>query len=130
MDSLWDVLRDRLGLDHIHEHQQRQEKTMAKLSDELADISRRQEAIRDAITTSGENLRGEIDKLNTQIEELRNGDLDADAQAKVDEIKATADNLRTAAEGLDDGFEPPVVEPTPFPPGDDGSVGSGERGAI
>lgn len=101
---------------------------MAKLSDELADISRRQDAIRDAIAASSANLRTAIDKLNEQVEELRDGDLDDESQAKVDAIKATADEIRAAAEASDDGFEPPIVEPSPFPatPDDQPAPGSVE----
>ncbi len=38
--------------------------------------------------------------------------------------------MKTAAEGIDDGYEPPIVEPSPFPAGDDGSTETGERGAV
>jgi len=103
---------------------------MAKLSDELADLSRRQDAIRDAITTSGANLRTEIEKLQQQVADLADGELSEENQAKVDEIKSTADNIRSAAEGIDDGFEPPVVEPSPFPEGSDGSIENTERGSL
>lgn len=129
MNRLWTALRDRLGLHalqaetaHIHEHQQRQEAIMAKLADELDDISRRQTAIRDAITASGANLRTALDKLNTEVEALRNGDLSSENQARVDAIKAAADDIRAAAESADDGYEAPIVEPSPFSPADDGSV--------
>ena len=103
---------------------------MAKLSDELDDIARRQSAIRDAITASSNNLRTATDKLNEQVDELRDGDLDDESQAKVDAIKATADEIRTAAESADDGFEPPVVEPSPFPASDSGEAGSGDRSSV
>jgi hypothetical protein len=91
---------------------------MAKLTDELDDISRRQAAIKDALTASTTNLRAAIDKLNTEVEALRDGDLNDEQQARVNAIKAAADEIRTAAESADDGFEAPVVEPSPFPTGD------------
>ncbi len=137
MDALWDALRDRLGLDalrrqinHIHEHDQRQENAMAKLSDELDDIARRQTAIKDAIAASATNLRTAIDKLTEQVADLSDGELNSEQQAKVDAIKATADEIRTAAESADDGFEPPIVEPSPFPADDDGSTETGQRGTL
>ncbi len=95
---------------------------MAKLADELTDIARRQNAIRDAISTSNANLRAALDKLNSEVEALRNGDLSSEDQARVDAIKAAADDIRAAAESADDGYEPPIVEPSPFPASDDGSV--------
>jgi hypothetical protein len=90
---------------------------MAKLADELDDIARRQTAIKDAITASTTNLRTALDKLNTEVEALRDGDLSDEQQARVNAIKAAADEIRTAAESADDGYEPPIVEPSPFPTG-------------
>ncbi len=88
---------------------------MAKLSDELADIARRVEAMRDAQSTAHVNVRDALARLEEKVAELSDGDLSADAQAKVDEIKAELDTAKTAAEGIDDGYEPPVVEPAPVP---------------
>ncbi|GAA0528694.1 hypothetical protein GCM10010172_06620 [Paractinoplanes ferrugineus] len=82
MNDLWQHLADRAGITHLHDHLQRLEKTMAKQSEELADIARRVDALRDAQSTS-----------------------------------AT-------------GYEPPVVEPSPFPEGADGSIENTERGSV
>ena len=55
----------------------------------------------------------------------------AENQTKVNEIKAELDNAKTAAEGIDDGYEPPIVEPSPFSPADDGSVaGSAQANTV
>ncbi|HEY6116780.1 MAG TPA: hypothetical protein VI172_12555 [Candidatus Dormibacteraeota bacterium] len=102
-------------LEHLHEHAQRQENIMAKLSDELDDIARRQAAIKDAITASTTNTRAALQRLETEVEALRDGDLSDEQQQRVNAIKAAADDLRTAAESADDGYEPPIVEPSPFP---------------
>lgn len=115
MSSSWDFLRDHLGINHLHDHARRQENTMGKLSDELEDIGRRVTAMRDAQTTSSTNVREALARLEQKVDELANGDLDADNQAKVEEIKAELDAAKTAAEGIDDGYEPPVVEPAPVP---------------
>lgn len=139
MTRAWTHLADRLGitelnarLDHIHQHHQRQETAMAKLADELDDIARRQTAIKDAITASTANLRTALDKLNAEVEGLRDGELSDEQQQRVDAIKAAADEIRVAAESADDGYEPPQVEPSPFPStGDEdnpaGSVGDRDR---
>ncbi len=88
MDRFWDALRDRLGLhalrrqvEHIHKHLQGTETTMAKLSEELADISRRVEAMRDAQTTSSTNVRDALARLEEKVGELSDGELSADNQA-------------------------------------------------
>lgn len=86
---------------------------MAKLSDELDDIARRQVAIKDAIAASTTNTRDALTRLEAEVEGLRDGDLTDDQQARVDAIKSATDDIRTAAEAADDGYEPPVVEPAP-----------------
>ena len=88
---------------------------MAKLADELDDIARRQTAIRDALATSTANTRDALARLEAEVEGLRDGDLTDEQQARVDAIKAAADDLRAAAESADDGYEPPIVEPAPVP---------------
>lgn len=103
---------------------------MAKLADELDDIARRQNAIKDALTASTTNTRAALERLEAEVEGLRDGELTDEQQERVNAIKAAADEIRTAAESADDGYEPPVVEPSPFPVGDSGSVDTGERRAI
>lgn len=102
-------------LEHLHEHAQRQENIMAKLSDELDDIARRQVAIKDALTASTANTRDALARLEAEVEGLRDGDLSLEQQQRVDAIKAAADDLRAAAASADDGYEPPIVEPAPVP---------------
>jgi hypothetical protein len=119
---MWALIHHRLGIDQLIEHAHRQEKNMGKLSDELEDIGRRVNAMREAQTASSGNVRDALTRLEQKVDELANGDLSQENQAKVDAIKVELDNAKTAAEGIDDGYEPPVVEPSPFPPSDDGSV--------
>ena len=133
--SLWDYLADQLGITNLHRHAHRQEITMAKQSEELADIARRVDALRDAQNSAATNVRDALARLEQKVADLSDGELDADAQAKVDAIKAELDAVKTAAEGIDDGYEPPVVEPSPFPPAGDGepapgSVEDGDNRAI
>jgi Spy/CpxP family protein refolding chaperone len=137
MTSFWDFLQERLAIDvllgdveHVHNHLQRQEITMAKQSDELADIAQRVNALRDAQSTSATNVRDALARLEQKVTDLSDGELSDENQAKVDDIKAELDNVKTAAESIDDGYEAPVVEPSPFPEGDDGSVENTQRGAL
>lgn len=107
---------------------------MAKLSDELDDITRRQTAIKDALTASTANTRAALDRLQTEVEALRDGDLTDEQQERVNNIKAAADDLRAAAEAADDGYEPPIVEPAPVPGVEGepapGSVEDRQRGSV
>ncbi|QKW15371.1 hypothetical protein [Verrucosispora sp. NA02020] len=107
---------------------------MGKLSDELEDISRRQEGIRDAINASTANVRAALERLEAEVEGLREGELTDEQQARVDAIKEQADAIRAAAEAADDGYEPPVVEPAPVEgvegEPEPGSVADRERGGI
>lgn len=118
----WAVLRDVLGtnevlhrLTQIGQAQQRQETAMGKLTDELNDVSRRLDAVREAQTSSTTNIRGALERLESEVSALRDGDLTEEQQARVDAIKAAADDLRSAAESADDGYEAPLVEPAPVP---------------
>ncbi len=100
-------------IDHLHDHLQRQEHTMAKQSEELADIAQRVTALRDSVATSSTNVRDALNRLETKVDELSDGELSDEAQAKVDEIKAELGNAKDAADAIDDGYEPPIVEPAP-----------------
>lgn len=122
MTDLWTAVQHRLGLtaitdrlNHLHDHHRRTENTMAKISDELNDISNRITAMRDAQTTSATNVRDALTRLEEKVDDLADGDLSTDDQAKVDAIKSELDAAKTAAEGIDDGYEPPIVEPAPVP---------------
>ena len=128
MSDLWQHLADRLGITRLHHHLERQENTMARISDELGDIRNRLDAMRDAQATSTTNVRDALARLEQKVTDLSDGELSDENQAKVDEIKAELDNVKTAAEGIDDGYEPPVVEPSPFPatPDDQPEPGSVE----
>ena len=107
---------------------------MGKLSDELDDISRRQEGIRDAIAASNANVRAALERLEAEVEALRDGDLTDEQQQRVDAIKEQADAIRSAAESADDGYEPPIVEPAPVEgvegEPEPGSVADRERGGL
>lgn len=133
--SLWDYLADQLGMTDLHRHAHRQEKHMGKLTEELADVSRRQDAIKDAVAGLTDSINTEVANLNDQIAALRDGELTDDQQSAVDAIKASADNILASVQAADDGYNPPVVEPSPFPaPGDDepapGSAEAVNTGAI
>lgn len=107
---------------------------MGKFSDEMDDLRRRITGLGEAQAASATNLRDAVNRLEEKIDELQNGDLDADQQALVDGMKADVDSLRDAANAADDGYEPPVVEPAPVPGVEGepapGSVEDRQRGGI
>lgn len=115
MTDVWEYLQRRLGTAGVRTALHRLETRMGKLSDELEDISRRQDAIREAVTASNTNVRAALERMEAELDALRNGDLTDEQQARVDAIKEQADQIRAAAESTDDGYEPPIVEPAPVP---------------
>lgn len=128
MTGFGKAVRGWLRITHLLNHFYNQEVLMARISDELGNISTRLTAMRDAQSTSATNVRDALARLEQKVTELSDGELSADNQAKVDEIKAELSNAQTAAEGIDDGYEAPVVEPSPFPatPDDQPEPGSVE----
>ncbi|MCG5464215.1 hypothetical protein MED01_002380 [Micromonospora sp. MED01] len=103
---------------------------MAKISDELDDVQRRIQAAREAQDASNQNVRDALTRLEAKVAELEtiinDGEASPEVQAKLDELKSAADDVRTAAESADDGYEPPVVEPAPVP----GVEGEPEPGSV
>jgi len=123
--SLFGYLADQLGIRSLQLSAHRQEIKMGKLSEELADISRRQDTIKDAVGALTDSVNTEVANLNDQIAALRDGELTDDQQTAVDAIKASADNILASVQAADDGYNPPVVEPSPFPPAGDGEPAPG-----
>ena len=127
---MWGYLQRHLGIAEVRTALHRQEIRMAKISDELDDVQRRIQAAREAQDASNANVRGALVRLEAKVAELEaiinNGEADPEVQAKLDELKSAADDVRTAAESADDGYEPPVVEPAPV----EGVEGEPEPGSV
>jgi cell division protein FtsB len=112
--SFWTCLGARLGIDDLHTITDRQEYKMGKLSDELSDLSRRNDALATAVAALTDDVAADVADLNTQIAALRDGDLSADQQDAVDAIKASSDSILAKVQAADATYKPPVIEPAPI----------------
>lgn len=113
-------LRRYLGIEHIHEHLQRMENTMANWQNVLNGIVEQTTAASAAQATSFHNLQSAIDRQTGQLADLaqqladavaNNGEVTPEMQAKVDQITQSLTDMKDAADAADNGFEP-VEEPT------------------
>lgn len=107
---------------------------MAKLSDELDSIHRQSAGIRDAVSASNDTITAALERIDTDVQKLRDGDLSDEQKTAVDGITAQTGEIRSAVDSTGDGYTAPVVEQAPVKgvkgrPAP-GSVADRERGSI
>ncbi|GGM27059.1 hypothetical protein GCM10011608_09810 [Micromonospora sonchi] len=107
---------------------------MGKLSDELDDLNRRYTGVRDAIDGSHTSTIQAVDLADSEVQALRDGDLSDEQRRHVDRLTELLGEIRTAADGVGDGYKAPTREPAPVKgqkgkPAP-GSVADRERGGI
>lgn len=86
---------------------------MSKLADDLDDIRRRTEGMRDAITASNDNTTAALARIDEEVAALRGTDLSKEQKQHVDNIDGQLADIRTAVNSTGDSYKPRTQEPAP-----------------
>ena len=107
---------------------------MSTLRDELDDIRRRTESLRDTISASHTDTTTALDTISQEVAALRDTDLSTEQTRHVDNIDAQLTEIRRAVDSAGDGYKPRRQEPAPVKGAKGkpapGSVEDRERGGI